>query len=796
MVSGGDVSQAAGEEERLMQALRIGEAKLATDDVAAMPRQLGVCARQAGRPGEAEELYRRALEIVETKSEADDLQIAYTLHELGVCARKAGRPGEAEASFQRALEIREAELGPDDLQAAYTRHELGQCAREAGRLEEAEALYWRALEIKEARLGPDHVDVAWTLHGLGRCVLEAGRPGEAEELFRRALQIEEARLGPEHVDIACTLQELGRCLRKAGRPGEAEELLWRTLEIREARLGPDHKDVARTLQELGRCALAAGRPGGAEGLFRRALQIEEARLGPDHMDVAWTLYELGRCLRKAGRPGEAEALFRRELAIREARLGVDHVDVAWTLQELGRCAREAGRPVEAEALYRRVIEIKGADHVDVAWTLQELDRCVREARRPTETAPGSATGKKCYLVKRRRHHLFALALGVLEVYFSVYNVVVEDAKSLEDGKDFVFYSSAIMESVGLALMLLIGLLVSMDDTCAEMVAQFGDEDDGDMEIGSGGEDKENDEEDGKDEEGEEGGEEGEEKGKYFLEEVGSPLAILVSGIHQKDSRVTNAGFLGSLAQALVVFLVSLDFVDKRAGREVLYIVCVCLIPVILVVGAIARSTALFLKVTCVFILLPICVDVAEVVFLLLGGESWRAMILAILDIFVTCTVVFPWVLKIFTASVQQVPSVVRQKARAVREGYWWICLGFRMLLLVLILFLTKETTLRVERAGDNVAESSTAHEVEAAVSEDVDGGTADEMSASDESTAAVMGASEPAESDVSLNILPKYRAIIKDVLGERFGDATLTAEFLSGCRELGRGVTRWITRTE
>lgn len=47
--------------------------------------------------------------------------------------------------------------------------------------------------------------------------------------------------------------------------------------------------------------------------------------------------------------------------------------------------------------------------------------------------------------------------------------------------------------------------------------------------------------------------------------------------------------------------------------------------------------------------LPLGVDVAEVVRLILGEESWRAMILAILDILVTCAVVVPWGLKNFTA---------------------------------------------------------------------------------------------------------------------------------------------------
>lgn len=44
-------------------------------------------------------------------------------------------------------------------------------------------------------------------------------------------------------------------------------------------------------------------------------------------------------------------------------------------------------------------------------------------------------------------------------------------------------------------------------------------------------------------------------------------------------------------------------------------------------------------VTCVLVMLPLGIDVAEICYLLLGGESWRGVILAILGIVVTFVVV-------------------------------------------------------------------------------------------------------------------------------------------------------------
>lgn len=69
----------------------------------------------------------------------------------------------------------------------------------------------------------------------------------------------------------------------------------------------------------------------------------------------------------------------------------------------------------------------------------------------------SAAKKNCGLTTRRWHQLFALGFGLLEVGFSVSNAVSEDAFKVRDAKDFVFSPSAIMESVGLAVLLLASL---------------------------------------------------------------------------------------------------------------------------------------------------------------------------------------------------------------------------------------------------------------------------------------------------------------------------------------------------
>lgn len=131
--------------------------------------------------------------------------------------------------------------------------------------------------------------------------------------------------------------------------------------------------------------------------------------------------------------------------------------------------------------------------------------------------------------KRRRQHLAALALGVLEVVFTVRNAIREKSFQIEDEADFVFFSSMVMESLGLAFTLL----------CA---------------IGSLGKKW--------------GGVVGTAEP---LEEFGAPLAILTNGVMEQNLALQNVGVLGAMIQAISVFVVALIFLSGTTA----FIVVAC-----------------------------------------------------------------------------------------------------------------------------------------------------------------------------------------------------------------------------
>ncbi|CAN0332873.1 unnamed protein product [Ectocarpus fasciculatus] len=192
-------------EELFRRGLEIEEDNVRPDhlEVAYGLRGLGMCLQKAGQLTEAEGLLRRSLRILEAKAEPEGLlrhshfwileakayikgiHEANTLYRLGECVREAGRLGEAEELFRRCLEIAENKLGQTNMMVADTLHGLGVCVRRNGRLQEAAELLRRCLEVQQrATHGFYHGNVtkSCTLQELDLCVQEAIRPADAEDM--------------------------------------------------------------------------------------------------------------------------------------------------------------------------------------------------------------------------------------------------------------------------------------------------------------------------------------------------------------------------------------------------------------------------------------------------------------------------------------------------------------------------------------------------------------------------------------------------------------------------------------
>jgi tetratricopeptide (TPR) repeat protein len=232
-------------------------------------------------------------------------KISVAYHQLGIIAEERQKFDEAEQWYRKALEVRER-LGLERY-AASDYHQLGRIAQERQKFDEAEQCYRKALEIYE-RLGLER-DAADEYHQLGIIAQERQKFDEAEQWYRKALEIYE-RLGLERY-AASDYHQLGRIAEERQKFDEAEQWYRKALEIYE-RLGLE-RYAAGDYHQLGRIAEKRQKLDEAEQWYRKALEIYE-RLGLER-DAADEYHQLGMIAQERQKLDEAEQWYRKALEI-------------------------------------------------------------------------------------------------------------------------------------------------------------------------------------------------------------------------------------------------------------------------------------------------------------------------------------------------------------------------------------------------------------------------------------------------------------------------------------------------
>jgi len=304
-------------------------------------------ALRENRLDDAEHSYKTIIQYLQKtlpEPEAEP-KIAVGYHQLGIIAEERQQFDEAEQWYRKALEIFER-LGLERY-AAYDYHQLGIIAQERQQFDVAEQWYRKALEIFE-RLGLER-DAANDYYGLGMIAEERQQFDEAEQWYRKALEIFE-RLGLERY-AAYDYHQLGIIAQERQRYDEAEQWYRKALEIRE-RLGLE-RDAADDYHQLGMIAQKRQQFDVAEQWYRKALEIRE-RLGLER-DAATDYYQLGRIAEERQQFDVAEEWYRKALEIFD-KLGLER-DAATVYLQLGTVAQERQQFDVAEQWYRKALEI-------------------------------------------------------------------------------------------------------------------------------------------------------------------------------------------------------------------------------------------------------------------------------------------------------------------------------------------------------------------------------------------------------------------------------------------------------
>jgi tetratricopeptide (TPR) repeat protein/CHAT domain-containing protein len=397
-----------------------------------LPAALDVLARlcrNAGRPEEAVEHYREALQVREANLGQDHAEVGITLMHLGELERQAGRYRAAETLLRRGVEVLRVANGEDHPEYAIALANLAALHQLAGSLEEAEQLYLRASLILEkdpnspealasllgnlgvlalgrgdyasalTRLesqvellrklhGEDNPEFARALNNLAGYFQETGDYRQAGSLLARARTILEAHGGESQAEYPRVLHNLASLHRRRGEYEAARQVFERAVEIRRRTLGENHPETAQTLSMLGDLEETRGNYVKAEQIQRHIAEIHRQTLGECHTEYATALFNQARLLRTLGDLGRAEGLLRKVIEIDRQTLGEDHSRVADGLGELANLYSDRGDFDAAEALHCQALEILGRafgpSHPAVASGLSGLGEVLRRTGRARE----------------------------------------------------------------------------------------------------------------------------------------------------------------------------------------------------------------------------------------------------------------------------------------------------------------------------------------------------------------------------------------------------------------------------
>lgn len=161
---------------------------------------------------------------------------------LGTIKQEGGNFAEAEECFRRALEIGDRSFGSENPDLIILLNDLTRLYLKQSAYGSAEPLLLRLLELKRSK-GEDHPEVATVLASLATVRQALGMHESAEQLWRRVLDIRERTLAPNHFATASALEHLGDACAARGKIREALSAFQRALTIREKTLGNEHPSL-------------------------------------------------------------------------------------------------------------------------------------------------------------------------------------------------------------------------------------------------------------------------------------------------------------------------------------------------------------------------------------------------------------------------------------------------------------------------------------------------------------------------------------------------------------------------
>jgi tetratricopeptide (TPR) repeat protein len=249
---------------------------------------------------EVEPIFRRAVEIQESRKPPNERMVAEKKAELADLYATRGRWDLAEIGYVKALEIQERLLGKDDPVTMETLARLGEACWGLRKFTRATEIARAVLAHHEDAMGEDSPLTLEPLDRLAMLELVRGNIAAAESLHTRALRIRERVLGLHHPELTFTLRNLVTCEERAGNLEAAIETQRRAMSIDERVFGAEHRKMGLHLLRMAELEARAGILAGARTTCRKALVILTQTLGPGHETTVECRFTLDALMNPGG----------------------------------------------------------------------------------------------------------------------------------------------------------------------------------------------------------------------------------------------------------------------------------------------------------------------------------------------------------------------------------------------------------------------------------------------------------------------------------------------------------------
>lgn len=322
------LGDSARAESLLREALALRGAGPAADPYkhAAVGNRLADLLRESSQYAEAEALYRMGLGTLADLGQLEPPDEIVLLTGLGTSLVRTGRVDEAEQVFQRALTLIESlpeQLSDGDrVRQNHRINTLGNLVglyAAQGRNAEAATMTRDLLAILEAELPEGHPNIAVLHTNLSVLLAADGRLAQALEHALHSVSLSRASLGTDHPRTATHLMHLGNVQWRLGRMEPAVESLDEAISIYRSVYGNDHHDLIRPLVRLAQVHMQLRKPSRALELGERAAELLVIQ-GEDAVafDTALLWIDLARLQLDGGDPDAAARLVERAMDERSA----------------------------------------------------------------------------------------------------------------------------------------------------------------------------------------------------------------------------------------------------------------------------------------------------------------------------------------------------------------------------------------------------------------------------------------------------------------------------------------------